>query len=156
MNEPVLTQLADVELPFAPTWLNLAPYLGIMVAMVIVLAAALLLWRRRTPRTAHEPLSVLAEFERLRQPEQQAALTPRELAYRLAGLLRVGLNLSQLDDHCPAALAEHQSDWSRIVRALTAARYHADAMLPLSADDFHIMRTWLQLGHAHSRETRHA
>lgn len=156
MNEPALTQLADVELPFAPTWLDLAPYVGIVFVMSIVLAAALLLWRRRTPRTAHEPLTALDEFERLRQLEQQAALAPRELAYRLAGLLRVGLNLVQLDDHCPAALAEHQSDWSRIVRALTAARYQADAILPLSDADFLIMRAWLQRGLAHSREANHA
>lgn len=156
MNEQGLTQLADVELPFAPTWHDLTPYIGIMVVMIIALAAALLLWRRHTPRTAHEPLSLLAEFERLHQPEQQAALSPRERAYRLAGLLRVGLNLSQLDDQCPVALAGHQSDWSRIVRALTAARYQSDATLLLSADDVHIMRAWLQHGQAQLREVKHA
>lgn len=148
MNDSALTQLADIELPFAPAWFTPSAYL-IIVMLCAMSSLVFMVWlrRRRAARpTTLDSLSTnaLLEFDRLRAT--RAAETPltRDTAYRIAGVLRVGLRLSELNIAPPLSITENHDAWRRIVAALTAARYQLDGYLTLGDDDWRIIRMWLQ------------
>ena len=148
MNDSALTQLADIELPFAPAWFTPSAYL-IIAILGVMTSLIFMVWLRRRRATRATTLdspntNALLEFDRLRAT--RAAETPltRDTAYRIAGVLRVGLRLSELNSIPPLCLTEHHDAWPRIVAALTAARYQPDGHLVLSHDDWRIIRSWLQ------------
>lgn len=147
MNDSPLTQLADIELPFYPAWFS-PTYLTI--AMLCVVSSLACIWwlkRRRALRNTAAVLPsthALHEFDRLHATLATNTPLTRDTAYRIAGVLRVGLGLSQLDSACPPCIIENHDAWPRIVAALTTARYQPDGYLTLDHDDWRVIRNWLQ------------
>lgn len=147
MNRESLSQLADVDLPLPPNW---TPW--VIAATVAALAVALLMgtwWQHNHKRHTKisgtvEHLSPEQELERLAAQWQVNALSPRELAYRLATLLRLGLQLPQLEAAPPATIRSETHRWPGLIEDLAALRYRPEATLALNPELVPVIRTWLR------------
>lgn len=153
MNPQPLSQLADVELPLPPNWL---PWLAAMAGAVTL---GILLWwlafrfRRppRQPGTRHAvAVDPEQELERLLSRWHRSEISTREMAYRLAAVLRLGLQLPQLDSQPPACIASYRERWTELVRDLSAMRYQSVAERELHPDVLPLIRTWLREARARS------
>lgn len=127
MNEQALLQgMADIDLPPAPDW---QPWLLTLIALIMLAASALLLWRRRrkaVPLPAvgdhcaeHSAIEVLRA---LRQRWRGGDIDTRETAYRIATVLRRGLMLRRLQPQAPPATVS-AAEWQALLAHLAALRY---------------------------------
>ncbi len=136
----LLTQrLADIEPPPAVDWLPVW-WLGAgLLALLLVLFAVYRTRRHTAPRLRIDPrrqaLSELAEL-------QTHAPAPRECAYRLAAILRRGLQLSQLDEPPPAHIDPQQ--WQALLRKLSQLRYQTASAELIDQHDLKQIETWLR------------
>lgn len=136
-------RLAGIELPPEPNWWPL-------VWTVVALAAALLILvvvirERRKTAPARTPAAAAARrLELLQQAWQNGELAPRDTAYQLATLLRLGLGLRQLDRTPPPQLADQEAEWHALLGVLQQLRYRPDSDTRISARTFSQIRGWLQ------------
>lgn len=131
--------IADIELPTAPdTTLPLAAVLAISFALVFF---AVLLRQRAPKESAIQDIqaAVRMEFERLRATRQE--YDGRELAYRLAALLRTRFHLHALDADAPPSecAAAH---WKNAVTMLNRMRYCEALDAGRSEPIFEVIANW--------------
>lgn len=143
-SSEILGRLADIEMPPLPSWTEfwlVCAVVAVSLAMITGLAVYFYQRYQRSPPpicvTAQEKLMSLFEHWKTQQ------LSEREVAFRLATLLRLGLGQTQLRE-CPQGNVIKQDDWLRIMRVLNEVRYTQRATMQLSEDIFHIVGIWLQ------------
>ena len=155
-----LKLLADIMLPPAQDWTPLwwaASF--ILPALLSTLVVFLAHKRRRkdiAPQTG--PSSTpLEELNRIEQEWQSGTLKPRDAAYRLATVLRIGMGLAQLTQQRPPSItgagaqaansgttdAAQDAHWQRVVDGLERIRYRPDGG-QVDAQWFDWIRAWLQ------------
>lgn len=147
MNPEPISQLADVELPLPPDW---TPWLAAGTAMLCI--GAILFWLAlrmvRTPQRGLRQQDIATspeqELERLLSQWHGNQLSAREMAYRVATLLRLGLELPQLDAQPPACIVSYRERWPELIRSLAAMRYQPTPPGSLHSDMVVVVRTWLQ------------
>jgi hypothetical protein len=153
MKEGVaLSQLADIlppPAPGGPDWMLL-----VLVGIVCVLAAAVLvwLWKKRHAQRINSPArEARRRLATLRSAWQSRTLSDREAAYRLATLLRLGLDVPQLSAQlCPRAV-EDDASWRETLEQLHALRYRDQAGLSLSSQCFERAARWLAAAQRQAR-----
>jgi len=143
-HAPILDRLADVQLPAEP---SLWPAITIISAIIITVGLVYLRFRRRqTSSTTDTSNNAQQALERLAIVEKAWAdgeIDARETAYRLNTLLRLGLNLPQLNHRCPAALADHHHAWQQTQQLFNQLRYQPHTAQPLNSSTFNQVRLWL-------------
>ena len=151
MNEQQLQQLgqqlADIELPPEPNWW---PLIWIVSLFLIGQTIITLVMLKKRKSAANKTLPDEAQ-QRLKQIEQQwqnGELNPRDTAYQLATLLRLGLGLKQLEHGPPESLKDQKHEWQSIVKLLQQLRYQADGDATLNKETFATIQAWLKQGTA--------
>lgn len=159
-NTADLNLLADILLPAAQDWTPLwwaASFIlpALLAALVVFLAHK----RRRkdiAPQTTRSSAS-MQELNRIEREWQSGALPPREVAYRLAAVLRIGMGLAQLTRQPPpsvtvagsqatktgAADSAQDALWQRVIDELERIRYCPDGG-QVDPQWFEWIRGWLQ------------
>jgi hypothetical protein len=117
-HAPILDRLADVQLPAEP---SLWPAITIISAIMITVGLVYL----------------------VEKAWSNGEIDARETAYRLNTLLRLGLNLPQLNHHCPAALADHHHAWQQTHQLFNQLRYQPHTAHVLTSSTFDQVRLWL-------------
>lgn len=153
MDAAPLGQLADVDMPLPPDW---TPWLVALAGMTLL--GLLITWTvvhykrrsraslaRQTPTANPEQ-----ELERLLAQWQSNDIPPRELAYRLATLLRLALRLPQLEAQPPEHIVSHRERWPELINELAALRYRGAAEHTLRPEWLTLVRTWMQESRARS------
>lgn len=149
MNDTELTsltaQLADIQLPPEPTlwpW-----YLGGAIALTLLITAAWLTLRRTRSngRTTHQRSSqeALQRLEQLHGEWRQQQIDDQRAAFRLANLLRLGLNLPQLTAETPPQLSPDAALWRQTIEHLQQLRYRNQSPIKLDHSVFDHARRWL-------------
>lgn len=147
MNPEPISQLADVDLPLPPQWM---PWLVALISLVMI--GIFLVWLAlrlaRTPRQAGAEHTIAANpeqaLEQLLSQWHRNEISAREMAYRLATLLRLGLQLPQLESRPPGCIASHRERWPKLIRDLSAMRYQSVANRELHPEVLPLIRTWLR------------
>ena len=144
-HAPMLARLADVQLPSEPT---LWPAFTFISVMLIVIALIYLGYRRyQSAPPAQSNSNAQQALEKLTIVENAWAnndIDARETAYRLSTLLRLGLNLPQLNHHCPPSLAHSKQTWQQTLTLFNQLRYQSHTTTqPLTRDTFEQLRLWL-------------
>jgi len=143
-HAPILDRLADVQLPAEP---SLWPAITIISAIMITVGLVYLRFRHhQTSPTTDTGDNAQQALERLTIVEKawsNGEIDARETAYRLNTLLRLGLNLPQLNHHCPAALAAHHHAWQQTHQLFNQLRYQPHTAQPLNSSTFGQVRLWL-------------
>ncbi|MCF6324964.1 MAG: hypothetical protein L3J89_11700 [Gammaproteobacteria bacterium] len=140
----ILDRLADVQLPAEPM---LWPIFVFIVVMLIIIALIYLGYRRyQSPPPAQPDSHAQQALEKLTIVESAWAnneIDAREAAYRLSTLLRLGLNLPQLNHHCPSALADSSQAWQQTLALFNQQRYQPATTPLLTSNTFDQLRQWL-------------
>ncbi|VAW90483.1 hypothetical protein MNBD_GAMMA17-1488 [hydrothermal vent metagenome] len=146
----MLARLADVQLPSEPAlW---PAFIGVVLVIIGAVLAIIIFiylsYRRRQQSPATQPDSNAQQaLERLTTIEtawSNGEIDARETAYRLSTLLRLGLNLPQLNHHCPPSLAHNKQTWQQTLTLFNQLRYQSHTTTqPLSRDTFEQLRLWL-------------
>lgn len=147
MDAEPLRQLADVDLPLPPDWTPWAAALAGIALLSLLVVWLVLRYRQglRTPPAQQLPAaSPEQELERLLAHWQRNDLAPRELAYRLATLLRLALHLPQLEPQPPEHIVSHRERWPELINELSALRYRSAVGHTLHPAWLPLIRTWLQ------------
>lgn len=139
-----LATLADIVLPPSPDWQPMWLTMTFALVVTALMIASFWVYQRSRKMTNHgippTPLHTLAKIE---QQWHAGSLTPRETAYRLATVLRLGMGMPQLTCHPPASLADQQSRWETLIHELDRIRY-APLTSPLDEQWFEWVREWLR------------
>ena len=143
-HAPILDRLADVQLPAEP---SLWPAITIISAIVITVGLVYLHFHHRqaspTTNTSNNAQQALERLTIVEKAWADGEIDARETAYRLNTLLRLGLNLPQLNHHCPAALADHHHAWQQTQQLFNQLRYQPHTAQPLNSSTFGQVRLWL-------------
>jgi hypothetical protein len=145
MNEnELLAKLADVDLPAPPDW-----RIPLMITLIATAAAVLFIYgiwhylRHRLHHLHQHPAQqALRRLEHLRQEWESQKIGDREAAYHLATLLRLGLELPQLQNHRPYPHSDPAS-WRNMLLLLEHLRYRESTAEKLSPDVFRLAHDWL-------------
>ncbi len=141
----MLARLADVQLPPEPVLWPAFVFTG--VALIIIVFIYLSYRRRQLSPTVKPESNAQQALERLSIIEtawSNGEIDARETAYRLSTLLRLGLNLPQLNHHCPPNLAHSKQTWQQTLTLFNQLRYQPHTTTqPLSRDTFAQLRLWL-------------
>ena len=143
--QQISQQLAGIELPPEPDWWPLIWTIAGLVMVTLIIA--LVVWRKSKTKK-HQTLADEAP-QRLKQIQQQwqsGELDQRNTAYQLATVLRIGLNLKQLDHSTPESLADQQLQWQTTIKLLQQLRYQADSTVRLTDETFATIQHWLKQG----------
>ncbi len=117
-------QLADIEPPAeAEIW---PWYIALLIIASLFIAAARLAQMKRHRHQNKPPLTPAEmALERLAELEQQNN-DSRTTAFRLATILRLGMELQQLTEQPPTDLApELHEQWQRVIQQLSHLRYQS-------------------------------
>lgn len=140
-TENLLSQLADIELPPPePTSLE---FTWLAAGVVVIAVCTYLIWKKYRNLDDRKQNAFVDKINLLEQQWQQGKTTPRQAAYQLTTLLRLGLDLTQLPSSCPENITQNRSDWNSTIKALQKLRYAPDSENQLSQKTFHLIRTWL-------------
>lgn len=141
-EQDLLRQLADIELPPMP---NYDSIIWGVIGLITLLVACAIVWRRlhKIAQPAHKATVALIKLQEVEILWRTKALTPRETAFRLACLLRLGLGLAQLTGDCPASLKTYRQSWSDTITMLDQIRYPAQIPTDLPYSTFEVIRQWL-------------
>ncbi len=149
MNEQQLQQLgqqlAAIELPPEPNWW---PLIWIVSLFLIGQTVITLIMLKKRKSASNNNLHNEAQH-RLKQIQQQwqnGELEPRDAAYQLATLLRLGMGLKQLEPSPPDYLKDQAHDWQSIIEQLQQLRYQADSDATLNERLFATIQAWLKQG----------
>jgi len=138
----ILDRLADVQLPAEPVLWPLFVFIG----TALTITALIYLRYRRQPSPATEPNSNAQQaLERLTIVESawtNGDIDAREAAYRLSTLLRLGLNLPQLNHRRPPAVDNNQV-WQQTLTLFNQLRYQPHTAQQLTNHTFEQLRLWL-------------
>ncbi len=150
----LLPYLADIQPPPAPplpSWTNLGNSLGTGLLLLALGAAALFgliaVMRRRRRSPARQALRRLRTLER---EWRQGTCPPRQAAYRLATLLRLGLELDSLHvprgerGHSDRKSLAHTDEWRALLSRLDELRYAPRPRQSLTPALFQAARRWLR------------
>ncbi len=147
----MLARLADVQLPSEPTlWPTVIGVILLFIAAAVVIIVFIYPgYRRRQLLPAIKPDNNAQQaLERLTTIEtawSNGEIDARETAYRLSTLLRLGLNLPQLNHHCPPSLAHSKQTWQQILTLFNQLRYQSHTTpQQLTRDTFEQLRLWLR------------
>lgn len=141
-----LAQLADIELPPAPSWAEFWLICTVIAAGLVILLGIAFFVRHRSKRlplsyaiVAQEKLADLFEQWKARQ------LPERDIAYHLGTVLRLGLGLTQLCNECrPSMRIITEEEWLRVLQILNELRYKPHSGEQLTEEVFSTMKIWLQ------------
>lgn len=143
--ESLTAQLADIQLPPEPTlwpW-----YIGgaIVLALSITVARLTLRQTRSRQRTTHQHTSeeALQRLEQLHREWQQQRVDDQRAAFRIANVLRLGLNLPQLTTEAPPQLLFDAALWRQTIEQLQRLRYQHQPSTTLDHSVFDHARRWL-------------
>ena len=147
--QTIKQQIADVELPPQPDWQPLVTTI-IVVTIAVVLAALVI--RLRSRRKGPNKISdtkreAIYQLQKLHRQWQAHEVDDHDAAYRLATLLRLGLELSQLTDTPPSKLQIEQNQWRDTIQLLTRLRYQqsgTEKSVNLSSETFIQIEEWLK------------
>ena len=144
MNDlDVLNKMADIELPAPPDWL---PVIYTAMILLIVFAAILFIFTR-FGRRRHGIIAVNKPgnkvLEEIEGRWSTGRISDREASYQLATLLRLGLDLPQLNTTCPAGVTAETATWEKTIRLFDQLRYKKVPAVKLSTDEFNHVRRWL-------------
>lgn len=144
MKEGVaLSQLADILPPPAPGGMGwLLPVIG----FAVIVAALVLVWFVKRHRPGKPALPVREAQQRLamlRAAWQARTFSDREAAYRLAAVLRLGLNLPQLTPRIRPRVVDDEALWRETLTQLQVLRYREQAPLTLPPHCFDRAERWL-------------
>lgn len=141
-GDGIVTAMADIALPPAPDW---RPFLAVAALVVLGFALAGWLALRRRARRGLAPVQAEAvtRLDRLRQAWLDRELDEREVAYRLATLLRLGLGVPQLQPDGPPPACANSREWADTVALLQHLRYRRHPDTGLSRAIFERARRWL-------------
>lgn len=128
-----MNELADIIEPVAPAAAvtgSYAPWIAAAIVAVVVPVMLAVWWRARTPRARAR-----RHLRRLRR-EVARGIGARELAYRVAAELQVGLEVRRLQtERPPPHAAAHQPAWREFVTRLDTLRYQPAAQLDAAERD---------------------
>lgn len=143
--ESLTAQLADIQLPPEPTlwpW-----YLGGAIVLTLLITTARLMLRRTRSngRVTYQRSSqeALQRLEQLHGEWQQQQIDDQRTAFRLANLLRLGLNLPQLTIETPSQLSPDSALWRQAIEHLQQLRYQNQSSIKLDHTIFDHARRWL-------------
>ncbi|MBI3773757.1 MAG: DUF4381 family protein [Gammaproteobacteria bacterium] len=143
--ESLTVQLADIQLPSEPIlwpW-----YLGGIIALTLLLTVARLSFRQRRANTQtihqHSSQEALQRLKQLHDEWQAQQIDDQRAAFRLANLLRLGLNLPQLTAEVPPQLMFDAELWQKTIEQLQQLRYHNQPIIKLDHSVFDHARRWL-------------
>lgn len=145
---PLIEQLADIELPPAPSWAEFW-LIGAIVAtgLALILAGVFFSRYRRSRSSPAFSYAIIAQHKlaSLRDKWRTQQMSEREIAFHLATLLRLGLGITQLSDQRPTSLAIKEDQWLDILQMLNELRYSPQPSpgVSLSDDAFNLINTWL-------------
>ncbi len=146
----VTQQLADVELPPAPDWQPLI-VAAIVVVIALLLAVAVIYLHSRRKHSGNgsdATREALHQLQQLQLEWQQQKVDDHDAAYRLATLLRLGLELNQLSETPPPSLTDQKTQWQMLLQQLAQLRYTAtNSHQPLTTDAFSQVEQWLKQAH---------
>ncbi len=147
----LLPYLADIQPPPAPplpSWSNLGAGLLLLALGATALFSLIAVMRRRRHSPARQALRRLRTLER---EWRQGACPPRQAAYRLATLLRLGLGQDVLHaprqdsaDHSDPGSAAQASEWRTLLARLDELRYAPRPREPLTPALFQAARRLLR------------
>ena len=144
-HAPILNQLADVSLPAEPAlWPTISIISMILIAIALIIYIAYC--RRQSLPSATERHRTQKALERLAIVESawsKREIDSREAAYQLSTLLRLGLNLPQLNQHSPPALINDHQAWQETLALFNQLRYQPHITRPLTCNTFEQLRLWL-------------
>lgn len=144
MGSDPLSRLADIDLPAPPDWQPLLLAVGLTVVLLpLSLWLGRRLWHRWRERRMSAAQQALREIDPLLCHWQRREIDDREAGYRLAALLRLGLGMDQVDEHCPPPLSRHRAQWGETIGTLQRVRYQATPSSRLRPEDFMRVRQWL-------------
>ena len=139
--EQLRQQMADIIVP-APANTTLHDT-GILVLIVVLLSLTAWLIRRRSRRPSAQAATTaddaMQQFELLQQDWHERRIDSREAAFRLATVLRLGLNLAQLPLRPPTPAID-KPQWHRTIETLNALRYPPTLTQTLTDDLFSNIR----------------
>ena len=139
--ENLLGQLADIELPTPePTSLE---FTWLAAGTIVIAVCTYFIWRKYRNLYDRKQNAFVDKINLLEQQWQQGKTTPRQAAYQLTTLLRLGLDLTQLPSSCPESITQNRSDWDSTIKALQTLRYAPNSETQLNQETFHLIRTWL-------------
>ncbi|MBL1260720.1 MAG: hypothetical protein COB33_009355 [Thiotrichaceae bacterium] len=153
----ILGRLADVQLPAEPV---LWPIFAFSGAVLVIIAFIALSYRRRQSippvQTNNNQQQALERLTIVENAWTNGDIDAREAAYRLSTLLRLGLNLPQLNHHCPAALADNNQAWQQTLALFNQLRYpsHTATQQPLTLNTFAQLRWWLSAAQHPNRDEK--
>ncbi len=143
----MLARLADVQLPTEPALWPAFIFIGAVLVLAIITFIYLSNRRRQLSSATRPDSNAQQALKRLTIIEtawSNGEIDARETAYRLSTLLRLGLNLSQLNHHCPPSLAYSQQTWQQTLTLFNQLRYQPHATTqPLTRNTFEQLRLWL-------------
>ena len=139
--ENLLSQLADIELP-APEPTSLE-FTWLAAGVIVIAMCTYLIWHKYRNLNVHNQNTFVDKINLLEQQWQQGKTTPRQAAYQLTTLLRLGLGLTQLPPSCPEGITTSRSDWASTIQLLQKLRYAPNSGAQLNQETFHLIRTWL-------------
>lgn len=146
-HDEMISRLADIVPPTPPAWDQYLPaVMTIAVLALLVGAWWMLRYARSRQRSLrlhtarHDARSKLAALE----AEWRAGLlTDRAAAYRLATVLRLGLDLTQLTPGTHHPAVNDHATWSETVNLLQQLRYHPRPQHRLTPAIFAHAADWL-------------
>lgn len=122
--EQLQSRMADIILPPPPDDIT-GLIAGTLLSVVLLLMFAWITNRYRRSQTTRDRIGqadALQQLELIRQDWLARLIDARELAFRLATTLRLGLHLVQLPTDPPVAAFDARQ-WRRTLQALDGMRY---------------------------------
>ncbi|NOY72746.1 MAG: hypothetical protein GXP14_10270 [Gammaproteobacteria bacterium] len=146
MNKDIpFNMLADIELPNEPNWYSEITFVVIASGLLL----ALIVWQIIKRKLSQQTRLAEQALDDVIDQHQSTSINQREAAFRIATVLRLSLNLSQLTLQAPDALQHEQTLWHKTIQQLEQLRYQHHCDTPLSPELIQQVRRWIQYGAAH-------
>ncbi len=148
--ETLTRRLAELDPPPDPAPLWTLSGIALVVVLGLLLTALQLIRRRRRLRPGRSPrdaaTEALALLDELEQQWRGGEIDATRLGFRLATVVRMGLELNRLDPEPPAGLEEEAAAWRALHHRLHRLRYRDGAAEPIDPALFETIRHLLGKG----------
>ena len=156
-----LSLLADIVLPPAQDWTPLEWAAFFILPALLATLVVFLARKRRQQNIAPQSAQTstpLQELMRIEQEWHNGTLKPRDAAYRIAAVLRIGMDVVQLTRQLPPSImgagaqtadsgttrdAAQDARWQQLIDGLERIRYCPDGG-QIDVQWFQWIRDWLQ------------